>query len=68
MIDEGVIETESLRREAELAIGLERFGTFRVERGDVDAGRALLTEAKTIFERLGMRAGDAVKRMITELG
>ncbi len=64
----GVALFRQIGNEAELAIGLERFGTFRVERGDVDAGRALLTEAQSIFNRLGMRAGDAVKRMITELG
>jgi tetratricopeptide (TPR) repeat protein len=64
----GVALFREIGNEAELAIGLERFGTFRVERGDVDQGRSLLTEAQAIFDRLGMRAGDAVKRFITELG
>ena len=32
-----------------------------------DIGRELLTEAGTIFTRLGMRAGDAVQRVIGEL-
>jgi tetratricopeptide (TPR) repeat protein len=64
----GVALFREIGNDAELAIGLERFGSFRVERGDVDSGKRLLEEARTIFDRLGMRAGDAVKRMITELG
>jgi tetratricopeptide (TPR) repeat protein len=63
----GVDLFREIRNEAELAIGLERFGKYRVERGDVDRGKALLTEAQGIFHRLGMRAGDAVKRVIGEL-
>ena len=53
--------------EAELASGLERFGKYRIERGDVDAGKRLLTEAEAIFRKLGMRAGDALRRVIGEL-
>ncbi|MSP60662.1 MAG: tetratricopeptide repeat protein [Myxococcales bacterium] len=64
----GVALFREIGNEAELAIGLERFGAFRVETGELEAGRALLTEAHGIFDRLGMKAGDAVKRMIGELG
>ena len=64
----GVTLLREIGNEAELGIALERFGTFRVEGGEVDAGRTLLIEAHAIFERLGMKAGDAVQRMITELG
>lgn len=53
--------------EGELAAGLERLGKYRIERGDVAAGKALLTEAEAIFRRLGMRAGDALRRVIGEL-
>ena len=53
--------------EAELASALERFGNYRVERGDVDEGKLLLTEAEAIFRKLGMRAGDALRRVIGEL-
>jgi tetratricopeptide (TPR) repeat protein len=63
----GVALFREIGNEAELAIGLERFGAFRVERGDTVEGRKLLKEAEAIFTRLGMRAGDTVRRMITEL-
>lgn len=63
----GVELFREIGNEAELASGLERFGKYRVERGDVDAGKKLLTEAEAIFRKLGMRAGDALRRVIGEL-
>lgn len=53
--------------EGELATALERLGKYRIERGDVAAGKTLLTEAEAIFRRLGIRAGDALRRVIGEL-
>ena len=52
---------------AELAVGLERYGRFSVEHGDTQRGKLLLTEAQGIFSRLGMRAGDQLRRVIGEL-
>lgn len=63
----GVELFREIGNEAELASGLERFGKYRIERGDVDAGKQLLTEAEAIFRKLGMRAGDALRRVIGEL-
>ncbi|HXU69815.1 MAG TPA: tetratricopeptide repeat protein [Polyangia bacterium] len=63
----GVELFREIGNEAELASALERFGRYRVERGDVDAGKQLLTEAEGIFRKLGMRAGDALRRVIGEL-
>jgi tetratricopeptide (TPR) repeat protein len=63
----GVELFREIGNEAELASGLERFGKYRIERGDVDAGKTLLTEAEAIFRKLGMRAGDALRRVIGEL-
>jgi len=63
----GVELFREIGNEAELASGLERFGKYRIERGDVDAGKRLLTEAEAIFRKLGMRAGDALRRVIGEL-
>jgi tetratricopeptide (TPR) repeat protein len=63
----GVELFREIGNEAELAAGLERFGKYRIERGDVDAGKQLLTEAEAIFRKLGMRAGDALRRVIGEL-
>ena len=55
-------------RPEEVARGLERLGRFRVERGDIAGGRQLLEEAARIFGRLGMKAGDRVKKVVEELG
>ncbi|MGZ3429620.1 MAG: tetratricopeptide repeat protein, partial [Polyangia bacterium] len=63
----GVELFREIGTEAELASGLERFGKYRIERGDVDAGKKILTEAEAIFRKLGMRAGDALRRVIGEL-
>ena len=56
----------TIGNEAELGVALERFGTWRIERGDIETGRTLLGEAEEIFNRLGMKglrrrraAGDA---------
>ena len=64
----GVDVFRGIRNEAELAVGLERFGRYWVERGDVAQGRGMLTEAQEIFARLGMKAGVALERMILDLG
>jgi tetratricopeptide (TPR) repeat protein len=54
--------------EAELGVALERFGTYTVERGELEGGKRLLAEAHQIFTRLGMAAvGAEVQRMMTEL-
>lgn len=62
----GVALFREIGNEAELALGLERFGRHRIERGEVTSGRALLTEAQEIFTRLGVKA-DALRRVIGEL-
>jgi tetratricopeptide (TPR) repeat protein len=63
----GVELFREIGNDAELALGLERFGKYRVERGDLDQGKKNLTEAQEIFNRLGMREGDALRRVIGEL-
>ena len=63
----GVALFREIGNEAELATGLERFGRYRIERGAVDDGKLLLTEAESICRRLGMRAGEALRRVIGEL-
>ena len=50
-----------------LAPGLS-LGKFRIERGDVKNGKKMLQEAAGIFERLGMKAGDRVRKVVDELG
>jgi tetratricopeptide (TPR) repeat protein len=62
----GVELFREIGNDAELALGLERFGKYRVERGETDSGRKLLTEAQAIFNRLGMRS-ETLHRVIGEL-
>ena len=53
--------------EAELAKGLRRLGEYQVEKGSLDKGLATLKEATKIFDRLGMRVGDEVRKILKEL-
>ena len=62
----GIALFREIGNEAELAVGLERFGKYRVEHGEVDHGKMLLTEAQEIFTRLGMHA-DALKRVMGDI-
>jgi hypothetical protein len=63
----GVELFREIGNEAELAQGLYRYGQYRVERGEVAEGRALLGEAEAIFGRLGMRAENRARQVIGEL-
>jgi tetratricopeptide (TPR) repeat protein len=63
----GIQVFRELGNDSELAKGLERFGLYRLERGDNKGGRALLEEAQAIFSRLGMRAGVDLRKVIGEL-
>ena len=63
----GVDLFRSIGNDAELALALERFGRYEVEHGDMGLGKITLTEAQSIFERLGMRAGVHLSRVIGEL-
>ncbi len=53
--------------ESELAKGLESFGRYKVERGEIAQGRTLLKEAQTIFSRLGMSQGGEVEKVLSAL-
>jgi tetratricopeptide (TPR) repeat protein len=64
----GIELYRQIKNDAELARGLERLGKFRIERGDVKNGKKMLQEAAGIFERLGMKAGDRVRKVVEELG
>jgi tetratricopeptide (TPR) repeat protein len=57
-----------MRNEAELAKALKRLGEYLVEHGRPRDGRETLEEAVTIFERLGMRTAEEVRRVVAELG
>src|SRR5262249_54936720 len=61
----GVTIFRELGNESELARGLERFGRYKLERGDTPGGRSLLEEAQAIFSRIGVRAD--VSKVIREI-
>jgi tetratricopeptide (TPR) repeat protein len=63
----GVALFREIGNDAELGVGLERLGRHRIELGDVGEGKSLLTEAESIFRRLGMRAGEALHGVLGEL-
>jgi len=62
----GIELFREIGNDAELALGLERYGKHLIERGDVDEGRALLGEAQEIYTRLGMKP-DVLRRVIGDL-
>jgi tetratricopeptide (TPR) repeat protein len=66
--ERGIELFRGVGNEGELARGLERYGRFKLERGDVPGGRVLLEEAAAIFGRLGMKAGEDVQKVISDLG
>lgn len=51
--------------ESELAKGLDRYGRYKIERGETDAGKDLLREALAIFSRLGMKQSDEIEKVLT---
>jgi len=57
-----------LDNQAELAKALSQYGEFLVERGNPDGGKILLEEARHIFQKLGMKAREAVSKKINDLG
>lgn len=63
----GVELFREIGNNAELAVGLSRTGRYLVERGEIEEGRALLTEAEGIFARLKVRAREDVLQMLSEI-
>ncbi len=57
-----------LDNQAELAKALSQYGELLVERGNPDGGTVLLEEARTLFQKLGMKAREAVSKKLADLG
>ena len=53
--------------EAELAKALRRLGEYQVEKGSLQKGLVTLGEATQIFDRLGMKVGEEVRKILQEL-
>ncbi len=56
-----------LGNEAELARALHRLGEFQVEKGNLGQGISTLEEAVAIYNRLGIKQGTEVGRILEEL-
>jgi tetratricopeptide (TPR) repeat protein len=54
----GVDLLRQIGNESELARGLERYGRYKMDSGELAVGQDLLREALAIFHRLGMPDGD----------
>ncbi|HUH04770.1 MAG TPA: tetratricopeptide repeat protein, partial [Kofleriaceae bacterium] len=58
----GIELMREIGNESELARGIEQYGRYKIERGEIGAGKDLLREALAIFSRLGMpRSADVEK-------
>jgi len=49
----------------DLAQGLEKYGRFRIEQGDIPGGQPLLGEAIAIYRRLNVKYKDAERLLAT---
>jgi tetratricopeptide (TPR) repeat protein len=61
----GVELLRQIGNESELARGLERYGRYKIESGEIAAGRDLLREALGIFTRLGMHGQADIESMLS---
>jgi hypothetical protein len=57
-----------LDNQGELAKALSQYGEFLVERGNPEGGKILLEEARKLFQKLGMKDRDKVRRKINDVG
>jgi len=57
----------AIKSDYEVARTLHAYGNRLLERGDVEGGKALLEEAKGIFQRIQSKTGDKITRTIEEV-
>jgi tetratricopeptide (TPR) repeat protein len=63
----GVELLRKIGNESELARGLERYGHYKIDRGDTSGGVELLREALGIFSKLGMKEQREVEKALAAL-
>ncbi len=64
---QGIDLMRTIGNDAELAKGLESYGRYKIEQGLSDEGRTLLKQSLEIYERLGLRQRDDVRRILASL-
>ncbi|MCP4675262.1 MAG: tetratricopeptide repeat protein [Deltaproteobacteria bacterium] len=65
--DEALAIFTSIGNDFEVARTLHSRGNRALEKGDMDTGRALLEEARTIFQRIDSKAAQRVNRTLAEI-
>ena len=60
----GIDLLREIGNESELARGLEQYGRWKIEQGEVGQGKDLLREALVIFTRLGLSRGNEVEKVL----
>jgi tetratricopeptide (TPR) repeat protein len=60
----GVELLRDIGNDAEVARGLEAFGRYEIENGQIEAGKAMLEEALAIFVRLGISRRGEVEKVL----
>jgi tetratricopeptide (TPR) repeat protein len=65
--DKALAIFKSIGNEFEVARTLHAKGNRYLERGDLETGKKILEEAKTIFKRIDSKAGDKISRTINEI-
>lgn len=64
---QGIDLLRTVGNETELAKGLESYGRYKIEQGEIPAGRTLLTQCLEICTRLGLRQRDEVQSILASL-
>jgi len=64
---QGIDLLRTIGNETELAKGLESYGRYKIEQGQIPEGRQLLTQCLEIYQRLGLHQTDEVKGILASL-
>lgn len=64
---QGIDVMREIGNEAELAKGLEAYGRYKIEQGQVEVGRDLLLKCLNIYQRLGLRQRTDVEAVLRSL-
>ncbi|MCP4444803.1 MAG: tetratricopeptide repeat protein [Myxococcales bacterium] len=64
---QGIDLLQTVGNETELAKGLESYGRYKIEQGQFDQGRKLLTQCLEIYTRLGLRQRDEVQSILASI-
>ncbi len=64
---QGIDVMRAIGNDTELAKGLEAYGRYKIEQGEIDEGRALLVQCLAIYQRLDLRQRQEVEDILNSL-